>query len=105
MIDMLSASDSSPYCTARAAAATAGESGDYGGRATESYKTAAIFSDCAPQLCRLRPADTCLDSRVDVYTPSTVRAYAKHIRRVYPMVGHMRGATSNGRTCRTPRTG
>ena len=56
MIDMLSASDSSPYCTARAAAATAGESGDYGGRATESYKTAAIFSDCAPQLLSTAPS-------------------------------------------------
>jgi hypothetical protein len=35
-LEMRSASDSSPNRTARAAAANAGESGDYGGRATES---------------------------------------------------------------------
>jgi hypothetical protein len=41
---------------------------------------------------------------VDVYTPSTVRAYATHIRRVYPMVGQC-GGDIERQDLQTPRTG
>ena len=41
---------------------------------------------------------------LSAYKPSTTRAYAKHIKRIYPMLGRCDSLTSTYRTCKMRRT-
>jgi integrase len=52
--------------------------------------TAVTFRDYAEQWLQGARTGVNLTRDLSVYKPSTVRAYSKHIRRVYPMVGDLR---------------
>jgi hypothetical protein len=52
--------------------------------------TTVIFRDYAEAWLDGCRTGVNLTRELSVYKPSTVRAYAKHIRRIYPMVGQMR---------------